>query len=95
MTKQQQCAIVVLSQMQQGGEILKKKRTIHKPYNKFKVWLKDNNVTYTVLGDLLGITATSVMYKINGQSDFLLSEIQIIKAEYQLKDEIFSTENVA
>ena len=91
MTKQQQCAIVVLSQKQQGGEILKKKRTIHKPYNKFKVWLKDN----TVLGDLLGITATSVMYKINGQSDFLLSEIQIIKAEYQLKDEIFSTENVA
>ena len=74
---------------------MKKKRIIHKPYNKFIVWLKDNNVTYTVLAELLGITATSVMYKINGQSDFLLSEIQMIKSKYHLTDEIFSTENVA
>lgn len=71
------------------------KKKIHPPYNKFKVWLKDNNITYSVIAELLGITETSVMYKINGKSDFLLSETQLIKSTYQLTDEIFSTQNVA
>lgn len=70
-------------------------KKIHPPYNKFKIWLKDNKITYSVIAELLGITPTSVMYKINGQSDFLLSETQLIKSIYHLTDEIFSTEKVA
>lgn len=64
-------------------------KIIHPPYNKFKIWLKDNNITYSVIAEILGITSTSVMHKINGKSDFLLSEIQLIKSEYQLTDDIF------
>lgn len=70
-------------------------KRIHLPYNKFKVWLKDNNITYAVIAELLGITSTSVMHKINGKSDFLLSETQLIKSKYQLTDDIFSTQSVA
>lgn len=77
-----------------GGDYLKSNR-IHKPYNKFKIWLKDNNITYSIIAELLGITETSVMYKINGKSDFLLSEVQLIKSKYQLTDDIFSTSIVA
>ena len=73
----------------------KKKNKIHAPYNKFKIWLKDNKIRYAMIAELLGITETSVMYKINGQSDFLLSEVQIIKSTYHLTDDIFSTEKVA
>lgn len=72
-----------------------KTKRIHSPYNKFKVWLKDNNITYSVIAELLGITSTSVMNKINGKSDFLLSETQLIKSKYQLTDDIFSTQKVA
>lgn len=71
------------------------RKKIHPPYNRFKVWLKDNAITYSTIATLLGITPTSVMNKINGQSDFLLSETQLIKSEYRLTDEIFSTEKVA
>ena len=72
-----------------------KDRKIHVPYNKFKIWLKDNNLTYSAIAELLGITTTSVMYKINGRSDFLLSEIQLIKSTYKVSDNIFFTDNVA
>lgn len=70
-------------------------KKIHPPYNRFKIWLKDNNITYSVIAELLGITPTSVMNKINGRSDFLLSETQLIKSVYHLSDDIFSTEKVA
>jgi len=72
-----------------------KSNRIHQPYNKFKIWLKDNGITYSVIAELLGITETSVMYKINGKSDFSLSEVQLIKSKYQLTDDIFSTLIVA
>lgn len=70
-------------------------KKIHQPYNRFKIWLKDNKITYSVIAELLGITTTSVTNKINGQSDFLLSETQLIKSHYHLTDDIFSTEKVA
>lgn len=72
-----------------------KKNKVHMPYNKFKIWLKDNGITYDKIAKLLGVTSTCVMYKINGQSDFLLSEIQLIKNTYGIKDDIFFTEKVA
>ena len=42
------------------------KRKVHLPYNRFKVWLKDNGLTYAAISELLDITPTSVMLKING-----------------------------
>lgn len=71
------------------------KEKIHFPYNRFKVWLKDNELTYADIAAILGITATSVMYKINGQSDFLLSEVKLIAKKYGIKYSIFFGDYVA
>lgn len=71
------------------------KREMHKPYNRLKVWLKDNNITYADLGRLLGRSETAISFKINGRSDFLLAEIQIIKRTYGIDDNIFFTDDVA
>ncbi len=68
---------------------------VHKPYVKFKGWLKSNMLTYKDLGELLGLSTATVSAKINGQSDFLLSEIQAIKRKYHLDDSIFFDSFVA
>lgn len=72
-----------------------KRGKIHPPYNEFKTWLKDNQITYKNLAELLGLTAASILKKINGQSDFTLSEVQLIKSKYGLDDTIFFTHDVA
>lgn len=71
------------------------KKTIHKPYANFKGWLRSNGLTYKNIADLLGLSVATVSAKINGYSDFLLSEIQIIKKHYHLKDAIFFENDVA
>lgn len=68
---------------------------VHKPYMKFKGWLKSNSLTYKDLGELLGLSTATVSAKINGQSDFLLSEVQTIKRHYHLDDSIFFDLSVA
>lgn len=68
---------------------------IHKPYAKFKGWLRENGLIYKDIAELIGTSTTTVSAKINGQSDFLLSEIQIIKSKYNLKDDIFFADDVA
>lgn len=68
---------------------------IHSPYAKFKGWLRSNNLTYKDISRLLGLSVATVSAKINGKSDFLLSEIRAIKKEYKLDDEIFFTNDVA
>lgn len=71
------------------------KNRIHEPYNKLKIWLKDKNITYADLGKLLGRTETSITYKINGKSDFLLSEVQLMKTAFNMRDDIFFNHEVA
>lgn len=68
---------------------------IHKPYAKFKGWLRENGLTYKDIADLLGLSVATVSAKINGDSDFLLSEIMIIRKKYDLNNTIFFTDDVA
>lgn len=70
-------------------------KTIHKPYTKFKGWLRSNDLTYNDVAELLGLSIATVSAKINGQSDFLLSEIRMIRKEYNLESDIFFAEDVA
>lgn len=70
-------------------------KKIHKPYIKFKGWLRGNNLTYNDIAELLSISVATVSAKINGQSDFLLSEIRLIRKNYKLESEIFFTNDVA
>lgn len=68
---------------------------IHKPYAKFKGWLRENGLVYKDIADLIGVSVVTVSAKVNGQSDFLLSEIKIIKRKYNLTDAIFFADDVA
>ncbi len=68
---------------------------IHAPYNRFKGWLRENQITYLELSKLLGLNISTVSSKINGQSDFSLSEIQVLKVKYNLDSNIFFTNDVA
>lgn len=70
-------------------------KLIHNPYNKFKGWLVENNLTYSDIGDVLGLNKTTVSLKINGQSDFYLSEVILLIKEYGLSFDIFFTNYVA
>ena len=69
-------------------------KLLHKPYKKFKGWLKANDLTYKDISKLLNLSVQTVSAKINGQSDFLLSEILKLKETYNLNDDIFFEENV-
>lgn len=64
-------------------------KRIHEPYAKFKGWLRSNGLTYKDIAELLGLSVTTVVAKINGASDFLLSEVRLIKTRYHLPDDIF------
>ncbi len=71
------------------------KKQSHKPYTKFKGWLRENGLTYADIASFLGINQTTVALKINGESDFLLCEIQALKQHYNLDSNIFFTDVVA
>lgn len=70
-------------------------KLIHKPYVKFKGWLRENGLRYADIANLLGVSVATISAKINGTSDFLLSETRIIKRTYALSDNIFFAEDVA
>lgn len=61
----------------------------HKPYERLKEALHNRNVSYRELGDLLSISVTAVCNKINGKSDFLISETDRIEAAYLIPRSVF------
>ena len=67
---------------------MNKRKPSHPPYDKLKGFLTERGLTYRGVASLLGISITSVGQKINGSSDFLLSEAEAIKREYKLERDI-------
>lgn len=65
------------------------KKRIHKPYKKLKGFLCERCLTYEQIGQVLGVTPTTVSQKINGYSDFYLSEVQKIQAAFGATNDIF------
>jgi len=61
----------------------------HKPYTEFKCFLASRNISYDDLGRLLGVTAATIRMKIEGESDFYLSEQEKICAIFALHPNIF------
>ena len=68
---------------------------MHEPYSRFKGWLRENNLTYTDVANVLGVTAATISSKINGHSDFSLSEVNELRRTYHLESNIFFTNYVA
>ena len=50
----------------------------HKPYQKLKGKMRECNITCSDLAELLNISETAVIHKINGRSDFYISETDTI-----------------
>lgn len=68
---------------------MSRQKRVHPPYDKFKGFLTEKGLTYRDVAEVLGISVTSVGAKINGSSDFLLSEAQAIKRKYKPERDIF------
>ena len=68
---------------------MNKRKPSHPPYDKLKGLLAERGLTYRGVASLLGISITSVGQKINGTSDFLLSEAEAIKREYKPERDVF------
>lgn len=52
--------------------------------------LKEKEITYRDIGNILGISETSVSHKINGYSDFFISEVEKIKNKYGIPENFFA-----
>lgn len=50
----------------------------HEPYQKVKGKIRELNMTYTDVADKLGLSHASLCDKINGKSDFLVSEAILV-----------------
>ena len=64
-------------------------KLMHQPYNKLKALMLQHNDTYADLGQALGRTAGTITWKINGKSDFSLSEAGLIMNRYGVGYDIF------
>jgi hypothetical protein len=67
--------------------------------NLFKFHVNKSNVTMESIANKIGINATTLYRKVNGESDFTRGEIQIIRMQLNLTadeaDRIFFTEKLA
>lgn len=61
----------------------------HEPYNKLKGFMRENGITVEDLANLLGLSPTTVSFKINGKSDFDLKELRLMIKHYGIDCQIF------
>lgn len=66
---------------------------IHAPYNRLKGLLRTRNLTYSDLAELLNVSRATVSNKINGLSDFFLSESEVIERFLKIDHSIFYPES--
>lgn len=71
------------------------KEKIHPPYNKLKGYLREQSLTYSDIADILDISITAVNHKINGSSDFYVSEAKKIMNIFKTNADIFFTSKVS
>lgn len=65
------------------------KQKIHEPYNRLKGVLRERGLTYSDAAKTLGISETAVGFKINGTSDFYVSEVETLCSKYGFTVDIF------
>lgn len=71
------------------------KQKIHAPYTALKRALAGAGITYKMVADLLEVTETTVQLKINGYSDFYISEQRKICEKWGISPSVFFDEIVA
>ncbi len=68
---------------------------MHEPYVAFKRFLAGNGLTYKDVAEVIGKVENTVQLKINGQSDFYISEQRKICEKWGIDRDIFFTNIVA
>ena len=68
---------------------------IHEPYDNFKGGLRSHQLTYKDVGEALGLSIATVSAKINGKSDFTLSEIRLLENRFGVPRDVFCGLSVA
>lgn len=66
-----------------------------KPYYALKNYFRNNKITYEEIAGVLGISPNAVQLKLNGDSDFFISEMKVLCAYYNLSIDIFFEDEVA
>ena len=69
-------------------------KLMHNPYNKLKGKLRELGLTYSDIASALSISETAVGFKINGKSDFYISETEVIMSEFGIGLENFLDEKL-
>jgi DNA-binding XRE family transcriptional regulator len=70
-------------------------KVYHPPYSKFQGFCKENRITLKDIGDLLGLTLSTVCSKNNGQADYKMEEINKICDHFGVSSDIFRTQKVS
>lgn len=71
------------------------KKRVHAPYAALKRALAGAGVTYKMVAELIGVSETTVQLKINGYSDFYISEQKKICEKWAIDQGVFFEEIVA
>lgn len=71
------------------------KKRVHAPYVTLKRALAGAGVTYRMVAELIGVSETTVQLKINGYSDFYISEQRKICQKWNINPDIFFEDDVA
>lgn len=71
------------------------KKKVHAPYVTLKRALAGAGVTYKMVAELIGVSETTVQLKINGYSDFYISEQREICEKWGIDPAVFFEEEVA
>lgn len=69
-------------------------RKKHAPYIKLKRLFASKGITYKDVAKAIQTTESTVMLKINGNSDFTISEMKTICATFDINPSIFFTADV-
>ena len=67
----------------------------HPPYISLKLFLAGKGLTYKDVAAVINVTVTTLMLKINGESDFFLSEQKAICDTFGIDPAIFFADYVA
>ena len=67
----------------------------HAPYIAFKRAIAGKGLTYKDVAKVIGVTESTLMLKINGKSDFYLSEQRTICSTFDIDQNIFFENVVA
>lgn len=67
----------------------------HAPYKAAKLWLAGHGITYKDVGEVIHCSEVTVQLKLNGTSDFYITEILNICEAFSMDAAIFFEKEVA